>query len=436
MIGTGYVGLVSGACFSDFGHEVTCIDKDKSKIEMLEQGKIPIFEPGLDKLVDENVKAGRLAFTTNFADAVPDANAVFITVGTPSHQGDGYADLSFVYAAAAEIADTLNDFTVIVIKSTVPVGTGRKVERIIQERNPSADFSVASNPEFLREGVAIEDFKHPDRIVVGTDNERPKQVMRELYRSLYLGETPVLFTGRETSELIKYAGNAFLATKIAFINEISDLCEQVGANIQDVSKGIGLDGRIGKKFLHAGPGFGGSCFPKDALALIRTASEHGTTTRIIEAVVDVNQDRKKRMGQKIIDACGGTVAGKTIAILGLTFKPNTDDMRNSPSLDIIPFLQEAGAKIRAFDPEGMEESKKLLERIEYSSNAYEAMEGADAVTILTEWNEFQALDKERIKEKLNTALLIDLRNIYTLEEMASTDIEYHSVGRRPIKSGT
>ncbi len=436
MIGTGYVGLVSGACFSDFGHEVICVDKDKNKIDMLERGEIPIFEPGLDKLVAENVKAGRLNFTTNLADAVPEANAVFIAVGTPSRRGDGHADLFYVYAAAAEIADTLKGFTVIVTKSTVPVGTGREVERIIRERNASADFAVASNPEFLREGAAIEDFKRPDRIVVGTENERARLVMKELYRPLYLNETPVLFTGRETSELIKYAGNAFLATKITFINEIADLCEQVGADVQDVSKGIGLDGRIGRKFLHAGPGFGGSCFPKDTLALTRTANEFGVPTRIVEAVVDINQDRKKRMGQKIIDVCGGTVKGKTIAILGLTFKPNTDDMRDSPSLDIIPILQKAGAKIRAFDPEGMEESKKHLDDITYASNAYDAMEGADVVAILTEWNEFRALDTARIKQILKEPLLIDLRNIYNLEEMASTEIEYHSIGRQPIKPGT
>ncbi len=436
MIGTGYVGLVSGSCFSDFGHEVVCVDKDKSKIDMLERGEIPIFEPGLAALVAENMKAGRLTFTTDLTDAVHGAHVIFIAVGTPSRRGDGYADLSFVYDAATEIADSLNSFTVIVTKSTVPVGTSREVERIIRERNPLADFAVASNPEFLREGAAIEDFKRPDRIIVGTNDERVERIIKELYRPLYLSETPILFTDRETSELIKYAGNAFLATKITFINEMADLCEKVGADIQDVSQGIGLDGRIGRKFLHAGPGFGGSCFPKDTLALTRTASEHGAPTKIVATVIDVNLDRKKRMRQKIIDACGGRINGKTIAILGLTFKPNTDDMRESPSLVIIPALQKAGASIRAFDPEGMEESKRLLTGIEYSINAYDAMEGADAVVILTEWNEFRALDKERIKQKLRRPLLIDLRNIYTLEEMAAADIEYHSIGRKPIKQGT
>ncbi len=432
MIGTGYVGLVSGACFSDFGHEVICVDKDERKIEMLKKGEIPIFEPGLDALVADNVKAGRLSFTTELAKAVPECDAVFIAVGTPSRRGDGYADLSYVYAAAEEIAQALDGYTVIVTKSTVPVGTSREVERIIRSTNPNADFSVASNPEFLREGAAIDDFKRPDRVVVGTDDPRARTIMRELYRPLYLNETPVLFTSRETSELIKYAGNAFLATKITFINEMADLCEKVGADIQDVSKGIGLDGRIGRKFLHAGPGYGGSCFPKDTLALTRTANEHGAPTRIVEAVVAINAERKKNMARKIIDACGGSVEGKTIAVLGLTFKPNTDDMRDSPSLDIIPILQEAGAKIRAYDPEGMEEAKQMLPRVDYCRSTYEPLEGADAVVILTEWNAFRALDLERVKKALKAPLMIDLRNIYDPSEMRSAGFAYYSVGRVPV----
>ena len=431
MIGTGYVGLVSGACFSEFGHDVICVDKDESKIAMLNAGDVPIFEPGLKNLVADNVKAGRLSFTTDLAAAVPHCDAVFIAVGTPSRRGDGFADLSYVYAAAAEIAQSLQGYTVIITKSTVPVGTSREVERIIKKSNEKADFSAASNPEFLREGAAIDDFKRPDRVVVGTNDERARQVMRELYRPLYLSETPVLFTSRETSELIKYAGNAFLATKITFINEMADLCEKVGANIQDVSKGIGLDGRIGRKFLHAGPGYGGSCFPKDTLALTRTANEYGAPTQIVEAVVKINDERKKNMAQKIIAACGGSVAGKTIAVLGLTFKPNTDDMRDSPSLDIIPLLQEAGASVTAFDPEGMNESKDLLSGVIYCDNAYHAMKEADAVTILTEWNAFRALDFDRLKQTLKTPLMIDLRNIYDPAEIAALGIEYHSIGRAP-----
>lgn len=435
MIGTGYVGLVSGACFSDFGHEVICVDKDKSKIDLLHDGKMPIFEPGLDTLVADNVRAGRLTFTTDLASSVAKSDAVFIAVGTPSRRGDGYADLSYVYAAAEEIADALDGYTVVVTKSTVPVGTGREVERIIRERRPDADFTVASNPEFLREGAAIDDFKRPDRVVVGTQDERAQQVLKDLYRPLFINETPILFTKRETSELIKYAGNAFLATKITFINEMADLCEKVGADVQDVSKGIGLDGRIGKKFLHAGPGYGGSCFPKDTLALTRTAAEFGAPTKIVEAVVEINEDRKKRMAQKIIEACGGSVKGKSIAILGLTFKPNTDDMRDSPSLTVIPMLEEAGASIRAFDPEGMEEAKHDLASITYCKDAYEAMEGADAVVILTEWNEFRALDLARVKSLLSTPLMIDLRNIYTLDEARNAGFEYHSVGRDKVSVG-
>ena len=432
MIGTGYVGLVSGACFSDFGHEVICVDKDASKIDMLKKGQMPIYEPGLEGLVEDNVKAGRLSFTTDLPTAVASAEAVFIAVGTPSRRGDGYADLSYVYAAAEEIADAIDGYTVVVTKSTVPVGTGREVERIIKERRPDADFTVASNPEFLREGAAIDDFKRPDRVVVGTSDERARQVLKELYRPLYLNETPILFTKRETSELIKYAGNAFLATKITFINEMADLCEKVGADVQDVSKGIGLDGRIGSKFLHAGPGYGGSCFPKDTLALTRTAAEYGAPTRIVEAVVEINEDRKKNMADKIISACGDSVAGKTIAILGLTFKPNTDDMRDSPSLTIIPILQEAGAKIQTFDPEGMKEAKDHLENIAYCDNAYDPMKGADALVILTEWNEFRALDLARAKELLNAPLLIDLRNIYNKDAAKQAGFTYHSIGREPV----
>jgi len=434
MIGTGYVGLVSGACFSDFGHEVICVDKDKSKIDLLHDGKMPIFEPGLDTLVADNVRAGRLTFTTDLASSVAKSDAVFIAVGTPSRRGDGYADLSYVYAAAEEIADALDGYTVVVTKSTVPVGTGREVERIIRERRPDADFTVASNPEFLREGAAIDDFKRPDRVVVGTQDERAQQVLKELYRPLFINETPILFTKRETSELIKYAGNAFLATKITFINEMADLCEKVGADVQDVSKGIGLDGRIGRKFLHAGPGYGGSCFPKDTLALTRTAAEFGAPTRIVEAVVEINEDRKKRMAQKIIEACGGSVKGKTLAILGLTFKPNTDDMRDSPSLTVIPMLEEAGASIRAFDPEGMEEAKHDLTSVTYCKDAYEAMNGSDAVVILTEWNEFRALDLARVKSLLSNPLMIDLRNIYTLDEARNAGFQYHSVGRDIVES--
>ncbi len=434
MIGTGYVGLVSGACFSDFGHEVTCVDLDANKIDGLNGGKIPIFEPGLDSLVSDNVAAGRLFFSTDLPSAVANADAVFIAVGTPSRRGDGYADLSYVESAAKDIARALDGYTVVVTKSTVPVGTSRKVETIIKDVRPDADFDMASNPEFLREGSAIEDFKRPDRVVVGADTEKARDLMRALYRPLYLNETPVLFTSRETAELIKYAANAFLATKITFINEMADICERVGANVQEVSRGIGLDGRIGGKFLHAGPGYGGSCFPKDTLALVRTAEEAGAPTRIVEAVVDVNDQRKKRMAEKIFEACHGDLDGKTIAILGLTFKPNTDDMRDSPSLDIIPLLQAKGAAVRAFDPEGMEEAQNLMSGVGFCENAYDAMEGADAVVLLTEWNEFRALDMERTRKLLKTPLVIDLRNIYTPQEMASAGFEYHSIGRQPVTS--
>ncbi|MDZ4869758.1 MAG: UDP-glucose/GDP-mannose dehydrogenase family protein [Alphaproteobacteria bacterium] len=433
MIGTGYVGLVSGACFSNFGHHVVCVDKDESKIARLNRGEIPIFEPGLDALVADNVKAGRLSFTTDLKSAVPDAEAVFIAVGTPSRRGDGFADLTYVWEAAAEIADALKGYTVIVTKSTVPVSTCSKVEAIIRERNPAAEFDVASNPEFLREGSAIEDFQRPDRVVVGTESERARNVMRALYRPLFLNDkTPFVFTTREASELIKYASNAFLAMKITFINEMADLCERAGADIQDVARGIGLDGRIGSKFLNAGPGYGGSCFPKDTLALVRQASEFGVPSRIIESVIDVNANRKKRMADKIIDAFGG-VKGKTVAILGVTFKPNTDDMRDSPSLDIIPAIQQAGATVRAFDPEGMAEAEKLLPGVKWTQNGYEAMTGADGVAILTEWNEFRALDFARTKALLKRPLMVDLRNIYTPREMLEAGFEYHSVGRTAVK---
>ena len=429
MIGTGYVGLVSGACFADFGHEVVCVDKDKSKIDKLESGEIPIFEPGLDALVAENVKSGRLSFSMDLAASTPNSDAVFIAVGTPSRRGDGFADLSYVYKAAEEIAEMMDGYTVVVTKSTVPVGTGAEVAEIIKKTRPDADFSVVSNPEFLREGAAIEDFKRPDRVVVGAEDERAVKVMREIYRPLYLNETPIVFTDRATSELIKYAANAFLATKITFINEMADLCEKVGANVQQVAKGIGLDGRIGGKFLHAGPGYGGSCFPKDTLALVRTAQSNNAPARIVESVVEINNDRKLKMADRVVEACGGSIDGKTIAVLGLTFKPNTDDMRDSPSLDIVPALQKAGASIKAFDPAGIEEAKELLENIEYVEGPYQALEGADAVLIITEWDEFRALDLERVKSLLTKPIMVDLRNIYMPEEMAENGIEYHSIGR-------
>ncbi|MBB4265583.1 UDP-glucose dehydrogenase family protein [Roseospira visakhapatnamensis] len=429
MIGTGYVGLVSGTCFSEFGVEVICVDKDAAKIDRLNQGEIPIFEPGLDALVTSNVAAGRLSFTTDLAAAVARSDAVFIAVGTPSRRGDGHADLTYVYDAAREIAAAMNGYTVVVTKSTVPVGTGRAVERIIRETRPDADFDMVSNPEFLREGSAINDFMRPDRVVIGTESERAQQVMRQLYRVLYLIETPILFTSLETSELTKYAANTFLATKITFINEIADLCEHVGADVHDVARGIGLDGRIGRKFLHPGPGYGGSCFPKDTLALVTTARDTGSPLRIVETVVDINARRKRAMADKIIAACEGSVAGKTIAILGLTFKPNTDDMRDSPSLDIVPALLEAGATVRAFDPEGMDEARALLPDITYCDDAYEAMTGADALVVLTEWNAFRALNLARVKEALNAPVMIDLRNVYTPADMAAAGFRYTSVGR-------
>lgn len=429
MIGTGYVGLVSGACFADFGHIVTCVDKDASKIDRLKNGEIPIFEPGLEDLVAKNVKDGRLFFTTEAKDAIAEADAVFIAVGTPSRRGDGHADLSYVYAAAEEIAGLIEGFTVIVTKSTVPVGTGDEVEEIIKKTRPDAEFAVVSNPEFLREGAAIKDFKIPDRVVVGTDDEAAKKVMEELYRPLFLNQTPILFTARRTSELIKYAANAFLAVKITFINEMADLCEAVGANVQEVSRGIGLDNRIGKKFLNAGPGYGGSCFPKDTLALTKTANDHDSPVRIVDTVVEVNTARKKAMATKVITAMGGDVAGKTIGVLGLAFKPNTDDMRDAPSLDILPALIEAGAKVRAYDPEAMEEAGHLMEGVEFADNPYTALTDADAMVIITEWDQFRALDLERIKTCLSGNVVVDLRNIYDPADMAKRGFDYTSVGR-------
>jgi UDPglucose 6-dehydrogenase len=430
MIGTGYVGLVSGACLSEFGHEVVCIDKDAGKIADLNKGRVPIFEPGLDEVVAVNARAGRLSFATDLGTAVSQADAVFIAVGTPSRRGDGHADLSFVFGAAEEIARALTGYAVVVTKSTVPVGTGRNVEEIIRKIRPDADFDVASNPEFLREGSAIEDFRRPDRIVVGAETERARNVLKEVYRPLYLNETPILFTSRETSELIKYAANAFLATKITFINEMADLCEKVGADVQEVARGIGLDGRIGGKFLHAGPGFGGSCFPKDTLALLKTSQDANAPVRIVETVVSVNENRKSRMADKIVEAFGD-VKGKTIAVLGLTFKPNTDDMRDAPSLVIVPKLQAKGARVRAYDPEGADEARKVLD-IETCRDAYEAIAGADGVVILTEWNEFRALDLDRVKGLLKHPLMVDLRNIYRPAQMAEAGFTYVSVGRRTV----
>jgi UDPglucose 6-dehydrogenase len=429
MIGAGYVGLVSGACFSEFGHDVICVDKDQSKIDGLNDGKIPIFEPGLESMVENNVRAGRLSFGTDVAAAIPTADAVFIAVGTPTRRGDGHADLSYVYAAAEEISAHLDGYTVIVTKSTVPVGTGREVEAIVKKVRPTAEFDVASNPEFLREGSAIEDFMRPDRIVVGCNKERARDMMRELYRPLFLNETPVLFTKRTTAELTKYAANAFLATKISFINEIADLCEAVDADVQDVAKGIGLDGRIGSKFLHAGPGYGGSCFPKDTLALLHTSKDYDVPMRIVSATVEANNQRKNNMAKKVIQACGGDVEGKKIAVLGVTFKPNTDDMRDAPSLDIIPALQKAGAIIHAFDPEGMDEAAELLPDVAWTKDAYESIGDADAVVIITEWNEFRAMDLPRVKAAMSSPLMIDLRNIYDPKYMRDVGFEYHSIGR-------
>ncbi|MDP3658971.1 UDP-glucose/GDP-mannose dehydrogenase family protein [Phenylobacterium sp.] len=429
MIGTGYVGLVSGACFADFGHTVTCIDKDAGKIERLKGGGIPIFEPGLDLLVAQNVRAGRLYFDTEAAKAVAEADAVFIAVGTPSRRGDGHADLSYVYAAAEEIAGLIDGFTVIVTKSTVPVGTGDEIEAIIRRVRPDAEFAVVSNPEFLREGAAIEDFKRPDRVVVGTDDPQARAVMTELYRPLYLNETPIVFTARRTSELIKYAANAFLALKITFINEIADLCEAVGADVQQVARGIGLDNRIGGKFLNAGPGYGGSCFPKDTLALVRTARDAGSPVALIETTVAVNDARKKQMAEKVARALDGDVTGKTVGVLGLTFKPNTDDMRDAPSLDIVPALQALGAKVQAFDPEGLHEARQLLRDVDFKDSPYDVAEGADALVIITEWDQFRALDLDRIKLLMKRPVLVDLRNIYKPDDMRARGFSYTSVGR-------
>ncbi len=429
MIGTGYVGLVSGACFSEFGTNVVCVDKDERKIQRLLAGEIPIFEPGLDKLVENNVAAGRLSFTTDLKSAVQGADAVFIAVGTPSRASDGQADLTFVRQAAKEVAEVMDGYTVVVTKSTVPVGTGREVAQIIRETRPDADFDVASNPEFLREGAAINDFMRPDRVVIGTQVPRAQEVLRELYRPLYLIETPILFTELETSELIKYSANAFLAVKITFINEIADLCEKVGADVHDVAKGIGLDGRIGRKFLHPGPGYGGSCFPKDTTALAHTAQEKGSPVRIVETVVDINDKRKRNMADKVIAHCGGSLEGKTAAVLGLTFKPNTDDMREAPSIEIVPALRAAGAEVRVYDPEGMEEAKKVISDVIWCENAYDTMPDADVLVIITEWNEFRGLDLGRVKDLMRTPAMVDLRNIYNPGEMANAGFDYTSVGR-------
>jgi UDPglucose 6-dehydrogenase len=420
---------VSGACFADFGHTVICVDKDAGKIDRLKGGVMPIFEPGLAELVSSNVKEGRLSFTLDAPDAIRNADAVFIAVGTPSRRGDGHADLSYVYAAAKEIAEHMDGFTVVVTKSTVPVGTGDEVEDIIAKTNPNAKFAVVSNPEFLREGAAIGDFKRPDRVVVGTDSEEAREVMRELYRPLFLNETPLVYTSRRTSELIKYAANAFLAVKITFINEMADLCEKVGANVQDVSKGIGLDNRIGKKFLHAGPGYGGSCFPKDTLALTKTANDYGSPVRIVDTVVEVNDARKKAMAARVINAMGGDVKGKTIGVLGLAFKPNTDDMRDAPSLDIIPALQAAGARVKAYDPESMHEAGKMLTEVDFCDGPYHAIDGADAMVLITEWDQFRAMDFDRVKKLLKTPTVVDLRNVYQPSDMAKRGFNYVSVGR-------
>jgi len=430
MVGSGYVGLVSGACFADFGHDVVCVDKDPAKIEALRAGRMPIYEPGLDALVAENVRQNRLSFGTDLAEAVAGADAVFIAVGTPSRRGDGFADLTYVYAAAREIAQAVAGYTVVVTKSTVPVGTGDEVERIIRETAPGADVAVVSNPEFLREGAAIDDFKRPDRIVIGCEDARAEEVMREVYRPLSLNAAPVYVMGRRTAELTKYAANAFLATKITFINEIADLCERVGANVQEVARGIGLDKRIGPKFLHAGPGYGGSCFPKDTLALVKTAQDHGTPVRIVETVVAVNDQRKRAMARKVIAACGGSVRGKRIAVLGLTFKPNTDDMRDAPSLSVIAGLQDAGAGVIAYDPEGIEQARPLLEGVAFAQDAYACAEGADALVIVTEWNAFRALDFGRLRQVMAQPVMIDLRNVYTPAQAERHGFHYRGVGVR------
>src|SRR5450631_1598161 len=429
MIGGGYVGLVSGACFAEFGTDVTVVEADARKLAALQEGRMPIYEPGLEKLVLENVKAGRLAFTGDLAAAVRDVEAVFIAVGTPTRRGDGHADLTYVYAAAREIASALSGFTVVVTKSTVPVGTGDEVERLIREANPSADVVIASNPEFLREGAAIRDFKFPDRIVVGTSDERARRVLSDIYRPLSLNQAPLMFTARRTAELIKYAANAFLATKITFINEIADLSEKVGADVQEVARGIGLDNRIGSKFLHAGPGFGGSCFPKDTRALVKIALDHDVQLRIVEAVLGVNDNRKRAMARKVSNAAGGSLRGKTVAVLGLTFKPDTDDMREAPSIPLVTGLLDMGAKIRAHDPVGMEQARRELPDIEYCDDPYACVRGADVIVIVTEWVQFRALDLARLKKEMAGSVVIDLRNIYRPEDMAALGFTYESVGR-------
>ena len=431
MIGTGYVGLVSGACFSDFGHDVVCVDKDARKIEALDRGVMPIFEPGLDRLVERNARDGRLSFTTDLRVAVAEAEAVFIAVGTPSRRGDGHADLSYVFGATEEIARALARPTVVVTKSTVPVGTGDEVERIIRETAPDAKARVVSNPEFLREGAAIDDFKRPDRIVVGTEDEDAAEVMREIYRPLYLNKAPLLFTSRRTAELIKYAANAFLATKITFINEVADLCEAVGADVQDVARGIGLDNRIGPKFLHAGPGYGGSCFPKDTLALLKTAEDHQAPLRIVESVVAVNDARKRAMGRKVIQALGGDARGKTVALLGLTFKPNTDDMRDAPSISIVQALEDAGASVRGYDPEGTEQARPLMPNVAFAESPYAAADGADAVVLVTEWDVLRALDLPRLARTMAAPIFVDLRNVYPPEEVEEAGLRWYGVGRPP-----
>ena len=429
MIGTGYVGLVSGACFAEFGPDVTCVDIDAAKIERLLNGEIPIYEPGLHDLVAKGIQSGRLSFTTDLAHAVSEADAVFIAVGTPSRRGDGHADLRYVEAAAIEVAKSLKGYTVVVTKSTVPVGTGRRVAELIRGANPTAEFDVASNPEFLREGSAIGDFMRPDRVVIGAETDRARAVMQALYRPLYLMETPVVMTTLETAELTKYAANAFLATKITFINEMADLCEKVGANVQDVARGMGLDGRIGKKFLHAGPGYGGSCFPKDTIALVRTAQEYGSPARLVETVVQVNDTRKGAMASRVIAACGGSVRGKTVGVLGVAFKPNTDDMRDAPSMAIVPALQDAGATVRAYDPAAMHEAGPLLPGVQWCTDAYDAAVGADVLVIITEWNEFRALDLDRVGASMTQKVLVDLRNVYRAEDVRTQGFRYTSIGR-------
>jgi UDPglucose 6-dehydrogenase len=428
MIGTGYVGLVSGTCFADFGHQVTCIDKDAAKIAALNRGEIPIFEPGLAELVESNVRQGRLEFATE-ASRLGEAEAVFIAVGTPSRRGDGHADLSFVYQAVREIAPLISRAAVVITKSTVPVGTGDEIENILREKRPDADIQVVSNPEFLREGAAIQDFKHPDRIVVGSDDDRARKVLAEIYRPLYLNTPPIIYVSRRTAELIKYASNAFLATKITFINEMADLCEQVGADVQEVARGMGLDNRIGGKFLHAGPGFGGSCFPKDTSALIKTAHDHGVPLRLVETVSAVNEQRKRAMARKVVQALDGSVRGKTVAVLGLTFKPNTDDTRDSPSIPLIMALHDLGATVRGYDPAGMEQAKPLLPDVHYCQSAYSAAEAADAVVIATEWEQFRALDLARLKSVMTQPVIVDLRNIYRADEMRRAVFRYFPIGR-------